>query len=120
MSIRKHLKYAIDDECADYTAKNIRYNELGCGEFTIVRRGEELVDISLNVPGRHNILNSLAVCAATDFFRLGMDAVKSGLESFGGTKRRFERIGQVRGCEIIDDYAHHPTEIEQHSPRQSV
>lgn len=108
---RKTLKYAIDDQCADYTAKNIRYNELGCGEFTIVRRGEELVDISLNVPGRHNILNSLAVCAAADFLGLGMDAVKSGLESFGGTKRRFERIGEVRGCEIIDDYAHHPTEI---------
>lgn len=108
---RKLLKYAIEDKDADYIARDIEFNESGCAEFTIYNREKSLVHICLNVPGKHNILNSLAVCAAADFLGLSMDAVKSGLEQFGGTKRRFERIGKVGGAEIIDDYAHHPTEI---------
>lgn len=108
---RKLLKYAIDDTSADYTADNISFNEFGCAEFDILKHGKKLVSIKLNVPGRHNILNSLAVCAAADFLGLSTDAIKSGLEQFVGTKRRFERIGSVSGVEVIDDYAHHPTEI---------
>lgn len=109
---RKILKYGINDKEADYRAEDIVFSENGCAKFSIVRGGEKLVSVSLNVPGKHNVLNALGVCAAADFFGLPMSAVKAGLEEFGGTKRRFEHIGEINGCEIIDDYAHHPTEIK--------
>lgn len=108
---KKVLKYAIDDKNADYVAENISYDSRDCAEFTVVKQGSELVKIKLNVPGRHNVLNALGVTAAADFLGLDMQAVKEGLHNFTGTKRRFEHIGEVNGCEIIDDYAHHPTEI---------
>ena len=76
-----------------------------------MRKGEELTEISLGVAGEHNILNALAVTAASVFLGLPMEAVQKGLQEFGGTKRRFEHIGRVNGCDIVDDYAHHPTEI---------
>lgn len=109
---KKVIKYAIDDEKADYRAVNISYSEAGNAKFSVQKDGKELVSVSLNVPGRHNVLNALGVCAAADFIGLDMQAVKKGLESFGGTKRRFEYIGEVAGCIVIDDYAHHPTEIK--------
>lgn len=108
---KKVLKYAIDDKNADYVAENISYDSRDCAEFTVMKQGNELVKIKLNVPGRHNVLNALGVTAAADFLGLDMQAVKEGLHNFTGTKRRFEHIGEVNGCEIIDDYAHHPTEI---------
>ncbi len=109
---RKVIKYAIDDENADYIAKNIEFDSRGCAEFDAYHLNEFKVRIKLNVPGRHNVLNALASVATADFFGLSMDAVKEGLSEFGGTKRRFEHIGNVNGCEVIDDYAHHPTEIK--------
>lgn len=109
---KKILKYAIVDDNADYIVKNVTYDALGCGEFDVEKHGEFLVHIKLSVPGKHNVLNATAVCAAADFLGLDMGAVKKGLLEFGGTKRRFEHIGDVNGCEVIDDYAHHPTEIK--------
>lgn len=109
---KKILKYAIFDDNADYIVKNVTYNSLGCGEFDVEKHGKFLVHIKLSVPGKHNVLNATAVCAAADFLGLDMEAVKKGLLKFGGTKRRFEHIGEVNGCEVIDDYAHHPTEIK--------
>ncbi len=108
---KKVLKYAINDENADYLAKNIEYDDRDCAEFSVYKHGEKLVEIKLNVPGSHNVLNALGVCAAADFLGIDMSAVRDGLHGFTGTKRRFEHIGEVNGCEIIDDYAHHPTEI---------
>lgn len=108
---KKVLRYGIEDADADYTAKDIVFDEKGCGKFTAVKQGEELIKIKLNVPGRHNILNALAVIAAADFLGLDMEKISKGISDFGGTKRRFQRIGEVNGCEVIDDYAHHPTEI---------
>ena len=109
---RKVVSYGLDDKNADYTAKNIKENDKGCPSFTVYRRGEDIVDITLKVAGKHNILNALAVTAAADFLGLPMEAVKSGLLEFGGAKRRFEHIGTLNGCDIVDDYAHHPTEIK--------
>ena len=108
---KKVLKYAINDENADYLARNIEYDDRDCAEFSVYKHGEKLVEIKLNVPGSHNVLNALGVCAAADFLGIDMSAVRDGLHGFTGTKRRFEHIGDVNGCEIIDDYAHHPTEI---------
>ncbi len=109
---KKVIKYAIDDKNADYIASNIRYSEDGCAEFDVIKNGNKLVELKLGVPGRHNVLNALGVTAAADFLGLDMKAVAEGLFEFGGTKRRFEHIGEINGCEIIDDYAHHPTEIK--------
>lgn len=109
---KKVIKYGIDDINAEYSARNIVYKKDGCAEFDIVHYGETIVSIKLNVPGRHNVLNALAVTAAADFFGLSMAAVKSGLEEFGGAKRRFDKLGEINGCLVVDDYAHHPTEIK--------
>ena len=108
---KKVLRYGIEDVDADYTAKDIVFDEKGCGKFTALKQGKKLIEIKLNVPGRHNILNALAVIAAADFLGLDMEKISKGISDFGGTKRRFQRIGEVNGCEVIDDYAHHPTEI---------
>lgn len=109
---KKVLRYGIEDKSADYIAKDIVYDERGCAEFVVLKAGQEFVSIKMNVPGRHNVLNALAVTAAADFLGLDMQAVREGIYDYGGTKRRFEHIGEINGCEIIDDYAHHPTEIK--------
>ncbi len=109
---KKVISYGIENNDADFVAKNISYDERGCGEFTIVKHGKDLVTIKMSVPGRHNVLNALAVTATADFLGIDMKAVKTGIAEFGGTKRRFQHIGEVNGCEVIDDYAHHPTEIK--------
>lgn len=109
---RKVIKYAINDESADFIAKNIVYSESGCGIFDVYKEGKFLTNVRLSVPGTHNVLNALSVIAAVDFLGVDMELAVQGLSEFGGTKRRFEHIGEINGCEIIDDYAHHPTEIE--------
>lgn len=111
-NVEKNVKfYGIKDPNAEYRAENIRLDEKGCATFTILHKGQPLVDVTLSVAGEHNILNALAVTAAADFLGISMEAVQKGLKEFGGTKRRFEYIGKVNGCDIVDDYAHHPTEI---------
>lgn len=109
---KKVIKYGIDDENADFKAVNIKYSDTGCAEFDVEKDNKIHMSVKLSVPGRHNVLNALSVVAAADFLGIDKEAVKRGLLEFGGTKRRFEHIGFVKGCEIIDDYAHHPTEIK--------
>lgn len=67
--------------------------------------------IALNVKGCHNVMNSLAAIACTEAIGLPLDAIRKGLLSFGGTHRRFEYKGSLGDVTVIDDYAHHPTEI---------
>lgn len=106
------VSYGIKNSEADYQAANIRLDGKGCASFTVLHHGEPLTEVSLSVAGEHNILNALAVTAASEFLGIPMEAVQKGLNDFGGTKRRFEHIGKVNGCDIVDDYAHHPTEIK--------
>lgn len=73
--------------------------------------GEALGDVRLNVPGRHNILNSLAALGAGLALGAAAPELIRGLAAFRGVERRFERVGEARGVTILDDYAHHPTEI---------
>jgi UDP-N-acetylmuramate--alanine ligase len=104
------LTYGIDS--GDLRAQNITFNERGCASFDVMQNGNDIAHINLNVPGKHNVLNALAsVCAA---LKLGIDKkfIAAGLESFGGTHRRFEIKGVKDGITVIDDYAHHPTEIK--------
>ena len=99
------------DPSFDFCAADISYNEKACANFTVMHNGEKLTDIHLNVPGRHNVSNALAAIALAVTMHLDMEAVVRGLAAFGGANRRFQYKGCVDGVTIIDDYAHHPTEI---------
>lgn len=98
-------------EDADYTASDITYNESACASFTFRIHGEAAGHVSLNVPGKHNIANALAAIAFATEAGFDTDTIIRGLQAFGGTARRFEYKGKLGGITIIDDYAHHPTEI---------
>lgn len=98
-------------EDADYTASDISYNEAACASFTYNVHGQAAGHVSLNVPGKHNIANALAAIAFATEAGFDNDTIIRGLQAFGGTARRFEYKGKLGGITIIDDYAHHPTEI---------
>lgn len=96
----------------DYYAENITYDEKACAIFSIMHDGQKIMDVHLNVPGKHNVSNSLAAIALCDIMDIPNEAVISGLLKFGGANRRFQYKGKIDGITIIDDYAHHPTEIK--------
>ena len=91
-------------------AANIEFNSFGCPVFTALIKGQQ-VQVDLKVPGRHNILNSLAVLSVASLLGLPLDETARALGTFSGVGRRFEVRGEPDGVAIIDDYAHHPTEI---------
>ena len=107
----------VGGKAPDYTAANITYNELGFAHYELIVRGENKGLIELSVTGEHNVLNSLAVIAASlepsTIYKDGiaLDRVKEGLKNYTGTERRFQYKGERDGYTIVDDYAHHPTEI---------
>ncbi len=94
-----------------YHPENIVYDKEGCGRFELFRGETSLGFISLQVPGMHNITNACAAAAAAEAFGADMTDIAGGLASFTGTDRRFENKGSRDGIIVIDDYAHHPTEI---------
>jgi len=96
----------------DYTAQNIVYTADARSGFDIYCKGDFVTSISLNLPGEHNVENALAAFAAGRCLGVPIDAMKRAFESFSGAKRRFEIKGEWNGVKIIDDYAHHPTEVE--------
>ena len=96
---------------ADYLALDLRPNQLGGTDFLVETEGQMMGLARLRVPGEHNVLNALAaIIVATD---LGVDfnVIRAALGSFSGVNRRFELVGEVASVTVIDDYAHHPTEI---------
>ena len=110
---KKALTYGISNKTADYTANNIQTDAAGFPEFDICCREKTLLHVKLNVAGSHNICNAVGVAAACDFLGIDTKYIKQGLESFDGTKRRFDRLGKTKnGTDVVDDYAHHPTEIK--------
>ncbi|MCX6794242.1 MAG: UDP-N-acetylmuramate--L-alanine ligase, partial [Candidatus Gottesmanbacteria bacterium] len=80
--------------------------------FTLAQNGMKLFDFTLKVPGRHNALNAAAGAIACKQLGLSWEQIAKGLLKFGGTKRRFEQVGRIGDIRIVDDYAHHPTEIK--------
>lgn len=101
--------YGFSDDC-NFTAKDIQYNENET-RFKVYHNGVYLTDLALKVPGRHNVLNALATCAVCVNLGCDKEAVKDGLFTFVSPDRRFQKRGFLNGATIIDDYAHHPTEI---------
>ena len=114
--ITKNVKCKVltfgNNEKADYTAKNVTYNEKGCGCFTVARGPELGESIELSVPGSHNVTNALATIAVADHLGISKESVADGFTAFHGADRRFQLKGEVNGITVIDDYAHHPTEIK--------
>ncbi len=94
-----------------WTARDVTPNPSGGSDFVAVRAGQALGEVRLRVPGRHNILNALAALAVTDYLGVPFPTARSALEGFRGVARRFELKGEADGVTVVDDYAHHPTEI---------
>lgn len=100
------------DQACSYSAGSITYDELARPSFELYENGVRRDIISLGVGGEHNVYNALAAIAAALTAGVSMEAVKRGLLNFTGTKRRFEKKGEFNGVTVIDDYAHHPQEIQ--------
>ncbi|MBI3468578.1 MAG: UDP-N-acetylmuramate--L-alanine ligase [Planctomycetes bacterium] len=95
---------------ADWWAADLRPLK-GCYRFRVFHRQEFHCEIALSVPGRHQVLNALAAVALADYAGIRASAIREGLEAYRGLRRRFEVAGSWRGATLVDDYAHHPTEV---------
>ncbi|TYP54941.1 UDP-N-acetylmuramate--L-alanine ligase [Thermosediminibacter litoriperuensis] len=96
---------------ADYMPKNVRIEGVN-SRFEVYYRDERLGELELHVPGMHNIYNATAAVAVGHRLGLRMEDIAGALKAFRGVQRRFQLIGEVGGVRVIDDYAHHPTEIK--------
>lgn len=105
------ITYGLDGDYM-YTAKNIIISDMALPEFDLVYKGQVIDHIVLSVPGLHNVSNALASIATARVVNIPMNMIKQGLTDFKGTDRRFEYKGEFAGITVIDDYAHHPTEIK--------
>lgn len=93
-------------------AHNVNFDSRGCASYDVIYNGNFIFRVSLSVPGKHNVLNSLSSIASALALKLDYNHIINGLASFKGTHKRFELKGVKDGISVIDDYAHHPTEIK--------
>jgi UDP-N-acetylmuramate--alanine ligase len=105
---KKLLTYGLTPQ-ADIQANDIRHKE-NMSTFTVARGFEDLGQITLQLPGKHNVQNALAAIAVGLQLGIPFSKVKSGIEKFTGVYRRWEKKGEAGGITVYDDYAHHPTE----------
>jgi UDP-N-acetylmuramate--alanine ligase len=109
---RRVVTFGFSERC-DYYATDIEFNSSGMPSFQVHHGGEVLCTIQLSIPGEHNIANALAAFACCHGLGVPVESVVSTLEAYTGTQRRFDVIGVTQnGITIVDDYAHHPTEIK--------
>lgn len=99
------------DVAAYYTAVDVRPNQLGGSDFLVMGNGQGVGLIRLRIPGDHNVRNALAAVAVATTLGVDFDTTRRALAAFGGVGRRFQVVGEVNRVAVIDDYAHHPTEI---------
>ncbi|MBQ3885813.1 MAG: UDP-N-acetylmuramate--L-alanine ligase [Ruminococcus sp.] len=105
------ITFGKDSSCDFYPADLKHENGL-LTSFDAMYKGQKLGRITLHVAGIHNVLNALAAIAVSHYLGIDFAAVQKGLEEFRGAKRRFEKLGYEKGITVVDDYAHHPTELE--------
>lgn len=107
---RRYVTYGVAND-AEFRAVEIAQEKSGCG-FDVIHQGRKLGRIVLGVPGRHNAVNALAAIAVA--FELGVDyeTAAKALANFKGVNRRFQVKGEAGGVTVVDDYGHHPTEIQ--------
>lgn len=114
---RRVITYGIDSKNANVRAFNIR-SDISSSTFNVEinlpnLRGSTIIEeVTIPTPGRHNVLNSLAAIAVGAELDFGLKVIKNGFKAFKGVKRRFTKTGEYKGATIIDDYAHHPVEVE--------
>jgi UDP-N-acetylmuramate--alanine ligase len=108
---RRALTYGLLPQ-ADVVARDVEIDRAFGSEFTVLYRGEELGRMRLAVPGRHNILNALAATAVAIDLKIEFEKVVEALAGFRGADRRFQMKGEAGGVLVVDDYGHHPTEIQ--------
>ncbi len=106
----KVITYGLS-ESNEYFAKNITYNNLQHAGFDVFHNNEKITHLNLKVTGKHNIYNSLAALATCEKLEVSINEIKSSLENFTGAHRRFEFLGKINGVTVVDDFAHHPTEL---------
>ena len=104
------ISYGINSDC-NYVAKNIVFDELNT-EFEIYKKGNLLGKVKLIIPGVHNVYNALGIVAILDTLGIEFKDYSKYFEEFSGMGRRFQTVADNNGIKIIDDYAHHPTEIK--------
>lgn len=97
---------------SDYQAEHVTYDDMARASFDLLIQGEKKAEITLGVPGEHNVYNALAAIALCRVLGIDLEDIQKGLKKFSGTNRRFEKKGEIGEVTIIDDYAHHPREIE--------
>ena len=103
------ITYGLND--ADYAAKNISYSKEGT-TFEIYHNNKLLCDMKIQLTGEHNVYNTLAVVSALNEAGVDINIVKNYFYEFTGMGRRFQKVCELNGVEVYDDYAHHPTEIK--------
>ena len=108
LSKKKIITYGLNPQ-ADVQAVDIRHKD-NTTTYTIIRGDKELGAITLQVPGKHNVQNSLGAIAVGLELGVPFEKIKVGIEKFAGVYRRWEKKGEVNGVAVYDDYAHHPTE----------
>ena len=99
-------------ESNDFYAEHISFNENGFPSFDLCRKGNKIATLELSVPGEHNVLNAMAAFVTASFLHVDIPTIARTLKEYHGTNRRFDFNGVTdSGVIVIDDYAHHPTEI---------
>ncbi len=106
---RRHVTYGVSPQ-ADYSARGISFQGTSV-RFEAFRRAEAMGEVLVQMPGRHNVLNTLAALAVADELEVPLDVAKEALSTFHGVARRFTVVDTVQGVTLVDDYGHHPAEI---------
>jgi UDP-N-acetylmuramate--alanine ligase len=107
---RRHVTYGMSPQ-ADYSARNIAYQGLQTS-FEVFHQKKPLGEFTVRMPGEHNVLNTLAVIAIADELGVPLDVMKEALQTFGGVARRFTVVAKPNGISLVDDYGHHPAEVQ--------
>jgi len=107
---KRFTTYGLSSQ-ADYQAREVIFEGLK-SRFTVQGPGKKLGEMTLNLPGMHNVYNALASIVVGTELNIPFDTVKRALETVSGVQRRIEIKGEIRGITVVDDYGHHPTEIK--------
>ena len=110
--LKNVVTFGLGEEC-DYSARDVDFGKQGLPTYKLYHKDDYLTDIQLNLPGEYNILNSLAAVACAHMLGIDLAIAKETLHKYQGTQRRFDVQGETaKGAKVVDDYAHHPTEIK--------
>lgn len=107
---RRRVTYGLSAQ-ADISAQDIRFNEAFGSLFTVSKGDKKLGEISLPVPGKHNVYNALAATAVAMELDIPFETIAEGFKNFKNANRRFQFKGEAAGVMVVDDYGHHPTEV---------